>query len=188
MYFLSLLHQTTTTSNKRNELLKLYFFSLLHQTTTYIVSSFAYRSCISFLFYIKPQLRGEGIVAAGVVFPFSSTSNHNTRCEAMDGMQVVFPFSSTSNHNSIMIFILFRSVVFPFSSTSNHNQEEWRCEHVLLYFLSLLHQTTTSTRLTIFAHGCISFLFYIKPQHLSGESHRKECCISFLFYIKPQRD
>ena len=100
-------------------------------------------SCISFLFYIKPQPWFAAIV---------------------DFM-----------------------VVFPFSSTSNHNVSPGRWIKPKLYFLSLLHQTTTITMLCSSWKSCISFLFYIKPQRTSYVCKYMRSCISFLFYIKPQR-
>ena len=122
-------------------------------------------SCISFLFYIKPQRPLHQNVFHVVVFPFSSTSNHNRNHHFKHMMLVVFPFSSTSNHNirvstnkQNMVVFPFSStsnhntcyvmnpnpkVVFPFSSTSNHNLLVVLKYLPQLYFLSLLHQTTT---------------------------------------------
>ena len=56
----------------------------------------------------------------------------------------------------------------------------------MLYFLSLLHQTTTPAEQVCDHNGCISFLFYIKPQRWSESYAECSSCISFLFYIKPQ--
>ena len=55
LYIRSFLHQTTTKWCIRNNELKLYIRSFLHQTTTSKESSESEISCISVLFYIKPQ-------------------------------------------------------------------------------------------------------------------------------------
>ena len=103
-------------------------------------------------------------ISRAVVFPFSSTSNHNHFPIIGNFLIVVFPFSSTSNHNNGRFFRPLIFVVFPFSSTSNHNFC-WVAESFgVLYFLSLLHQTTTKRHGFVEDASCISFLFYIKPQ------------------------
>ena len=60
LYIFHFLHQTTTLSRLRIKFFLLYIFHFLHQTTTlsYIVP--ARRCCISFIFYIKPQLLLDG--------------------------------------------------------------------------------------------------------------------------------
>ena len=60
-------------------------------------------------------------------------------------------------------------VVFPFSSTSNHNNINAGAFYEKLYFLSLLHQTTTANFCLGKTKSCISFLFYIKPQHVRSK-------------------
>ena len=122
----------------------LYFLSLLHQTTTFIVILFIFVCCISFLFYIKPQLMEHLLffVRGCISFLF-----------------YIKPQRRTGKSN-------FLPVVFPFSSTSNHNRLGTRVLSVKLYFLSLLHQTTTVTKQHHLQSRCISFLFYIKPQHV----------------------
>ena len=121
LYFLSLLHQTTTFAKAIIFSLLLYFLSLLHQTTTNSLKRKIYTCCISFLFYIKPQLSIAAVTVAAVVFPFSSTSNHYLLITQEIQNSVVFPFSSTSNHNPWPARTRHKCVVFPFSSTSNHN-------------------------------------------------------------------
>ena len=56
---------------------ELYFFPYLHQTTTARGLWTRWRSCISFLIYIKPQLRLSTSQSVKVVFLSLSTSNHN---------------------------------------------------------------------------------------------------------------
>ena len=57
LYFFPYLHQTTTVFENVLNFIKLYFFPYLHQTTTPETSSCLGLGCISFLIYIKPQLR-----------------------------------------------------------------------------------------------------------------------------------
>ena len=99
----------------------LYFLSILHQTTTHaLLIHFKFR-CISYQFYIKPQLVVCQIIIIKVVFPINSTSNHNLlTCCAMSSC-VVFPINSTSNHNHEVVYNTTNDVVFPINSTSNHN-------------------------------------------------------------------
>ena len=98
--------------------------------------------CIIFLFYIKPQPTRIIAFMGGVVLYFYSTSNHNLESSQGVSMNVVLYFYSTSNHNEDLIF----------SSFSR------------LYYISILHQTTTRGDLILSILGCIIFLFYIKPQ------------------------
>ena len=145
LYFLSLLHQTTTLQHAQINLrscISFLFYIKPQLVNNYILNEM---SCISFLFYIKPQLKIIAINLILVVFPFSSTSNHNPGPEPLIKAHVVFPFSSTSNHNLLRFTSLITLVVFPFSSTSNHNLYGVILNHHWLYFLSLLHQTTTSS-------------------------------------------
>ena len=79
----------------------LYFISFLHQTTTIHFIKISLFSCISFLFYIKPQLIVVQDHSTCVVFHFFSTSNHNYTDEKFKYYAVVFHFFSTSNHNVI---------------------------------------------------------------------------------------
>ena len=43
------------------------------------------------------------------------------------------------------------------------------------------------SRTTVWFTGCISLVFYIKPQHKRSYRVEPYCCISLVFYIKPQR-
>ena len=95
--------------------------SFLHQTTTPNYVSITIRSCISFLFYIKPQLRWGSKGSDIVVYLFFSTSNHNSAFMQVKSVLVVYLFFSTSNHNNSDANISRRIVVYLFFSTSNHN-------------------------------------------------------------------
>ena len=164
----------------------LYFLSLLHQTTTDVLDVRYISSCISFLFYIKPQRWAETRAYALRCISFLFYIKPQLIPKKDNAMDVVFPFSSTSNHNFCKSHHFLAFVVFPFSSTSNHNKFSEKKNLYLLYFLSLLHQTTTLDRSGHSCRSCISFLFYIKPQPFDNKGNPKECCISFLFYITPQ--
>ena len=56
LYILSFLHQTTTDCQFFKYKRRLYILSFLHQTTTCFCATCSFGSCISYLFYIKPQL------------------------------------------------------------------------------------------------------------------------------------
>ena len=120
----------------------LYFLSILHQTTTIEGGIMTLVSCISYQFYIKPQ----HILVQ--------------RCARVCCISYQFYIKpQLATHRWLRV-----SVVFPINSTSNHN----RCEEVAianeLYFLSILHQTTTRCVHSNFFGCCISYQFYIKPQ------------------------
>ena len=57
---------------------------------------------------------------------------------------------------------------------------------VPLYILRFLHQTTTIIISYYGSKGCISCVFYIKPQLVSNLQQKQVSCISCVFYIKPQ--
>ena len=142
LYFISFLHQTTTLSYKPIRRVWLYFLYFLHQTTTLWRKTNYLLCCISFLYYIKPQLNVEENSIANVVFHFFSTSNHN--CEIMTLWYAVLYFIS-----------------FLHQTTTKGMRA---CKACTLYFISFLHQTTTKGTLFLHQCSCISFLFYIKPQ------------------------
>ena len=77
LYIFCFLHQTTTLLLMEIKNLRLYIFCFLHQTTTTIPSIRCACRCISFVFYIKPQLADAGNHSVGVVYLLFSTSNHN---------------------------------------------------------------------------------------------------------------
>ena len=56
---------------------QLYIFRFLHQTTTRVIESIPKSCCISFVFYIKPQLNYTSCFSCIVVYLSFSTSNHN---------------------------------------------------------------------------------------------------------------
>ncbi len=122
-------------------------------------------SCISSIFYIKPQPSSCNVGLVQVVYHPSSTSNHNCASPVMPASTVVYHPSSTSNHNSSV--------------------DAERCR--VLYIIHLLHQTTTERDHYKNERSCISSIFYIKPQPCPSPWSAACCCISSIFYIKPQQ-
>ena len=87
------------------------------------------------------------------------------RCKRRQ-LVVVYLSFPTSNHNSI-IFVLYHTALYIFrflhqTTTGQHKQQV----HIGLYIFRFLHQTTTINVYVIDTIGCISFVSYIKPQHL----------------------
>ena len=56
----------------------------------------------------------------------------------------------------------------------------------MLYYIFILHQTTTQDTLKRLRFGCIISSFYIKPQLVAFPTVALWCCIISSFYIKPQ--
>ena len=143
----------------------LYYIFILHQTTTgklqerisqcCIISSFYIkpqlvesalrlrRSCIISSFYIKPQPMLCLNVLIIVVLYLHSTSNHNLITHVINIAYVVLYLHSTSNHNISVRVILYRLVVLYLHSTSNHNLTQMVAYPYTLYYIFILHQTTT---------------------------------------------
>ena len=59
-------------------------------------------------------------------------------------------------------------------------------EHVQLYIVLFLHQTTTSAIKEEHVNSCISYYSYIKPQQHLQVRNTSASCISYYSYIKPQ--
>ena len=93
---------------------------------------------------------------------------------------------STSNHNHVCERERNTLVVLYSASTSNHNIEYEDGAEVELFFIPLLHQTTTRPASHKKRQGCSLFRFYIKPQLTGAISALLGCCSLFRFYIKPQ--
>ena len=102
--------------------------------------------------------------------------------------EVVSCIRSTSNHN-FMVIILILMMLFPVSvlhqTTTNCNQTSRRHK---LFPVSVLHQTTTSARYLWF----FSLLFPVSVLHQTTTLARKagieKGCFLYPFYIKPQLD
>ena len=142
LYIFWFLHQTTTSAFACTSFTTLYIFWFLHQTTTTTKNSLISCGCISFDSYIKPQ-----------------------RCVCLpEQLLVVYLLIPTSNHNFDVCSRLLDYVVYLLIPTSNHNSLLTLATKLLLYIFWFLHQTTTSTSLSLSSISCISFDSYIKPQ------------------------
>ena len=143
-----------------------------------------------------------------VVFYLDSTSNHNCIAECIIISCVVFYLDSTSNHNLMGVMSIMPEVVFYLDSTSNHNPVTPNLPYSWLYFIWILHQTTTAcwnsavkrwlyfiwilhqTTTTCVKRSINHVLYFIWILHqtTTGDFRTtlKQCCILFGFYIKPQ--
>ena len=122
-----------------------------------------------------------------VVLHSSSTSNHNCQFSHNAELMVVLYSSSTSNHNRMRCNLSYVLVVLYSSSTSNHNKCPPLQLQARLYFIHLLHQTTTHIVILTNRICCTLFIFYIKPQPSRQDGQEPRGCTLFIFYIKPQR-
>ena len=120
--------------------IRLYYIFILHQTTT------------------ETFLRQNSPI---VVLYLHSTSNHNSQSSKYNGERVVLYLHSTSNHNMIIVRIILIPVVLYLHSTSNHNCFLSGSNWEQLYYIFILHQTTTP-RAKI---GDATWLYYIFILH-----------------------
>ena len=142
LFYILLLHQTTTIFTISNVPLLLFYILLLHQTTTRHRLYMRPMRCFISFFYIKPQLLKWSSFPYWVVLYPSSTSNHNFESLIMPVREVVLYPSSTSNHNHLP-------------------SHAWTWE---LFYILLLHQTTTKWSFDRLLDCCFISFFYIKPQ------------------------
>ena len=121
LYYIFILHQTTTECRRLARMLLLYYIFILHQTTTSNLSRILLTCCIISSFYIKPQLYLHGdtvykscIISSFYIKPqlYDLYSPHGMRCKissfyikpqltliSIHIYQVVLYLHSTSNHN-----------------------------------------------------------------------------------------
>ena len=121
-----------------------------------------------------------------VVLYLHSTSNHNRALWSGLYHRVVLYLHSTSNHNLWPIYYWNARVVLYLHSTSNHNPLVLEKFNLMLYYIFILHQTTTWRITKLLDFSCIISSFYIKPQLLSRFFNLTFSCIISSFYIKPQ--
>ena len=100
--------------------------------------------------------------------------------------KVVLYLHSTSNHNYETFVNQNLSVVLYLHSTSNHNQPLRSMYITELYYIFILHQTTTIIGNESHFSSCIISSFYIKPQLPIHTIIFIFSCIISSFYIKPQ--
>ena len=142
LYILSFLHQTTTIHTVGSIYTVLYILSFLHQTTTPKLRRRLPTRCISYLFYIKPQLhrRRQRLCWLYILSFLHQTTTYQSKFA-----------------ESKVLYIL--SFLHQTTTASRDGPcGSW------LYILSFLHQTTTYTLISCNTKCCISYLFYIKPQ------------------------
>ena len=101
-----------------------------------------------------------------VVLYLHSTSNHNMSKYTLTHQPVVLYLHSTSNHNVSETRTKRYNVVLYLHSTSNHNNASITNIVKRLYYIFILHQTTTEEAAQLYAVSCIISSFYIKPQHI----------------------
>ena len=121
LYYIFILHQTTTKYFALIINNLLYYIFILHQTTTWVVDIVLPHSCIISSFYIKPQHANGRKRKQLVVLYLHSTSNHNTLFALAWPLYVVLYLHSTSNHNTFFALVYLWRVVLYLHSTSNHN-------------------------------------------------------------------
>ena len=100
---------------------------------------------------------------------------------------VVLYLHSTSNHNywSLSAYLLALYYIFILHQTTTALFAT--LAPLWLYYIFILHQTTTYRCWCCYCRCCIISSFYIKPQPLASYRQRTCSCIISSFYIKPQR-
>ncbi len=86
------------------------FISILHQTTTSTRRHQEPLNCLLSLFYIKPQHEVTYQYEDMIVFYLYSTSNHNSLALFESAAKIVFYLYSTSNHNVYFLILLFTDI------------------------------------------------------------------------------
>ena len=99
--------------------------------------------CIISSFYIKPQLSRKQAITLIVVLYLHSTSNHNSYWTISRGRQVVLYLHSTSNHNRIAAYNKIYSLYYIFILHQTTTDVGNVIPYARLYYIFILHQTTT---------------------------------------------
>ena len=128
----------------------LYIFWILHQTTTSLMPSTAWRRCISFESYIKPQPLSPTCSILCVVYLLNPTSNHNAA-------------PSFNNETTLYIFWILHQ-----TTTCRVADPPKLC---CISFESYIKPQLFHLLVRI-CSSCISFESYIKPQHLLNTPQR----------------
>ena len=143
LYIFRFLHQTTTVCRAASSFSLLYIFRFLHQTTTALIFPFLSCCCISFVFYIKPQLCLYAYHQLQVVYLSFSTSNHNSSYIRLEFRKLyIFRFlhQTTTAFNATSTFDWLYIFRFLHQTTTSHT---FSIYFVMLYIFRFLHQTTT---------------------------------------------
>ena len=174
LYLIEILHQTTTQQPARRNAVMLYLIEILHQTTTACSPYARTLRCILLKFYIKPQRR----IAKGYIFVvvsyWNSTSNHNAEGEQPFPASVVSYWNSTSNHNAPLPRINFLPLYLIEILHQTTTSSRMTRAATPLYLIEILHQTTTLAMSFRNTWGCILLKFYIKPQHWRRSEYGQE--------------
>ena len=122
----SVVYLLIPTSNHNSTLLVaslnvLYIFWFLHQTTTVPMIGLPLYRCISFDFYIKPQLKWNNYLTKNGCISFDSYIKPQPVSLPQSSQYVVYLLIPTSNHNSWHRLVWRQHVVYLLNPTSNHN-------------------------------------------------------------------
>ena len=165
LYYIFILHQTTTANAEVITIGSLYYIFILHQTTT-------------------PEW--VQIICKELYYIFILHQTTTRKTDRQRSPRVVLYLHSTSNHNSYHTHNEHYYVVLYLHSTSNHNYFLELFFPMLLYYIFILHQTTTRVNTHEYSMCCIISSFYIKPQRRTRKLSPSSSCIISSFYIKPQ--
>ena len=143
--------------------------------------------CIISSFYIKPQQKAneQNYDFRCIISSFYIKPQHWI-CSGSSYIVVLY-LHSTSNHNKIEAEtnVLGLYYIFILHQTTTFLQvANWLA---VLYYIFILHQTTTTAHSIFSLRSCIISSFYIKPQLGRGTERTDKGCIISSFYIKPQR-
>ena len=146
LYYIFILHQTTTVKTRAIFQVLLYYIFILHQTTTWQVSAKRWRGCIISSFYIKPQrnaLKAE--IRNGCII-----SSFYIKPQLLKALNVCFrsciisSFYIKPQHTRVTYLvspccIISSFYIKPQPSPPNEFSKS------MLYYIFILHQTTTHT-------------------------------------------
>ena len=122
LYYIFILHQTTTWQLAILVRIQLYYIFILHQTTTIADILSNVLGCIISSFYIKPQPCGQASLLSCSCIISSFYIKPQLLLFLINFVFVVLYLHSTSNHNLVLADITTRCVVLYLHSTSNHNR------------------------------------------------------------------
>ena len=186
LFIILFLHQTTTTSERRNVWQKLFIILFLHQTTTAGRTTYSAPCCLSSCSYIKPQQGRRNVWQRNVVYHLVPTSNHNKSTASPQQAHVVYHLVPTSNHNVLtsnnLSFVLF-IILFLHQTTTVRISFK---EKTALFIILFLHQTTTLFQLCARVRVLFIILFLHQTTTFLMSQTKSHCCLSSCSYIKPQ--
>ena len=101
LYISSLLQQATTRCVGGYQVQQLYISSLLQQATTFRHRLVIFDSCISLLFFSKPQLSASSMCISCGCISLLFFSKPQQQIDGVSSWRVVYLFSSTASHNNM---------------------------------------------------------------------------------------